>query len=84
MSEPTQTTVLAIQRAVACASPRAWRDLVVADADGGLVTLADWDGGTVTVVTDADVVTGEPVAFHPVADVLAAGERWFSARPAAA
>lgn len=84
MSEPTQTTVLAIQRAVACASPRAWRDLVVATSDRGELTLADWDGRILTVLTDADVAPGEPVAFHPVADVLAAGERWFSARPAAA
>ena len=83
MSEPTRTTVLAIQRAVACASPRAWRDLIVTAADRGEATLADWDGVTVRVLTDASLVPGEPVAFHPVADVLATGERWFSARPAA-
>lgn len=80
MPDPT-TTVLAIQRAVACASPSAWRDLVAVDGAGGLVTLTSLDGAEIVVVTDAEPAPGEPVAFHPVADVLAIGARWFAARP---
>lgn len=80
MPDPT-TTVLAIQRAVACASPGAWRDFVAVDHAGGLLTLAGVDGSTLVVVTDAEPAAGEPVGFHPVADVLAIGDRWFAARP---
>jgi len=80
MSDNTTTGILAIQRVVACASPSGWRDaLVFAVADGSveLLTLA---GELVQVSTDAPIAVGEPVAYHPVAEVLALGAEWYAAR----
>jgi hypothetical protein len=68
--------VLAIQHAVANASPGAWRDAVVVDGGIGTLTLMCMDGEAMQLATSAEVAPGEPVAFHPVAEVLAAsGER---------
>jgi len=80
MSDNTTTRILAIQRVVACASPSGWRDgFVVAVADGSaeLLTL---EGAVVLIATEAPVIVGEPVAYHPVAEVLALGNEWYSAR----
>lgn len=82
MSDNTTTGILAIQRVVACASPSGWRDaLVVAVADGS-VELLTLVGAVVRVGTEAPVNVGEPVAYHPVAEVLALGEDWYPAREA--
>ena len=80
MSDNTTTGILAIQRVVACASPSGWRDaLVVAVADGS-VELATLAGELLQVSTDAPIVIGDPVAYHPVAEVLARGAEWYAAR----
>ena len=81
MPPRTLVDVLPIQEAVAAASPSAWRDgLVTAGADAQLV-LALLDGGTRTLMTRAEPRPGEPVAFHPVAELLAVGGTWYAARP---
>jgi hypothetical protein len=80
MSDNTTTRILAIQRVVACASPSGWRDgFVVAVADGQ-VALATLAGAVVQIATDAPLVVGEPVAYHPVAEVIALGAEWYPAR----
>jgi hypothetical protein len=76
----TTTRILAIQRVMACASPSAWRDAVVVSAVGGAVELVTLDGEAHHVTTFAPVAVGEPVALHPVAEVLALGEDWYPAR----
>jgi hypothetical protein len=73
--------VLPIQRVVATASPTAWRDGLVASAAPGALTVALLDGAPVTLVTRASAAPGEPVAVHPVAEVVAVGGAWYSARP---
>jgi hypothetical protein len=78
----TLVDVLPIQETVASASPSAWRDgLVTAQADARLV-LVLLDGRTRVLTTRAEPVPGEPVAFHPVAELLAVGSTWYAARPA--
>lgn len=78
---PTRVDVLPIQAAVATASPSAWRDgLVVARAPGTL-TVAHLDGSTSLLTTRAAPDPGEPVAVHPVAEVVAIGGVWYAARP---
>lgn len=76
----TTTRILAIQRVMACASPSAWRDGIVASVVDGIVEIATLAGATHTVVTEAPVAVGEPVALHPVAEVLALGDDWYPAR----
>jgi hypothetical protein len=80
MSDNTTTRILAIQRVVACASPSGWRDALVLSvaADGAL--LATLEGDVVQVSTEAPLAVGDPVAYHPVAEVLALGTEWYSAR----
>jgi hypothetical protein len=73
--------VLPIQEAVATASPRAWRDGVVTHREPGVLTVALLDGGWRTLATRADLAVGEPVAVHPVAELVAAGAAWYAARP---
>lgn len=73
--------VLPIQEVVATASPRAWRDGVVAHQEQGVLTVALLDGTWSTLATRADLVIGEPVAVHPVAELVAAGAAWYAARP---
>jgi hypothetical protein len=73
--------VLPIQEAVATASPSAWRDAVVVTSEPGLVSVALLDGATWDLVTGAELAPGEPVAVHRVAEVLAVGPTWYSARP---
>lgn len=72
--------VLPIQEAVATASPRAWRDGIVTHHEPGLLNVALLDGERRTLATRADLALGEPVAIHPVAELVAAGAAWYSAR----
>lgn len=81
MPNPTRFDVLPIQEAVATASPRAWRDGVVTDQGPGQLSVALLDGTSRTLATRADLAVGEPVAIHPVAELLAAGAAWYPARP---
>jgi len=80
----TRNGVLPIQEAVASASPSAWRDGLVASRDQAVVTVVLLDGTVHTLATSAAPEPGEPVAVHPVAEVLAVGGSWFAARPVAA
>jgi hypothetical protein len=80
MSDRTTTGILAIQRAIVSASPSGWRDGIVISAGDGIVEIATLSGENRTVVTDASVNVGDPVALHPVGEVLAAGPDWYSAR----
>lgn len=73
--------VLPIQEAVATASPRAWRDGVVTHWEPGGLTVALLDGAWWTLATRAVLAVGEPVAVHPVAELVAAGAAWYAARP---
>ena len=73
------TGVLAIQHAVANASPGAWRDAIVTRADEGIL-LSCLSGAQLLVASNASVTVGEPVAYHPVAEVLAIGARRYPAR----
>lgn len=85
-----QTTfeVLAIQRCMANANPLAWRDAFVADAPRAEhadtwvdVRFLDGTSGVLRVVgRQVDLAVGEPVAYHPVAEILAAGNLWVTAR----
>jgi hypothetical protein len=75
--------ILDIQRRVASASPSAWRDAFVTAASGGMLTLELFDGSTVRLWShsELDVVVGEPVAWHPVAETVAvAGQHLSAAR----
>lgn len=80
MPNHTPTDVLPIQRAVATASPSAWRDALVVSRAGDALTVAMLDGRVRTLSTLAPAATGEPVAVHPVAEVVAVGDAWYSAR----
>ena len=73
---------------MAAANPIAWRDALVArvagaELDDTQVELAFLDG-TSTVLRvvgpQVDLAVGEPVAYHPVAEILSAGDRWVTAR----
>lgn len=78
------TSVLAIQRVMAGATPSAWRDGIVAEVDGESVVIAFLDGAIARLQIighSAETATGEPVAFHPVAEILSAGGELTTARP---
>ncbi|HWR85517.1 MAG TPA: nuclease [Rhodoglobus sp.] len=76
MTNRSELGVLAIQHVVADASPGAWRDAIVVACMPGSLQLAPLDGGSLVVSTAAEAALGEPVAFHPVAEILSAhGER---------
>jgi hypothetical protein len=77
---PTRIDVLPIQAAVAAASPTAWRDGLVAARERDATTVVLLDGGVRVLSTSAAPEPGEPVAVHPVAEVLAVGGAWYSAR----
>jgi hypothetical protein len=81
VSNRPRIDVLPIQEVVASASPRAWRDGLVASSSPGTVTVALLDGALVTLATRAAPAPGEPVAVHPVAELVAVGGAWYSARP---
>ncbi|WP_199421570.1 nuclease [Actinotalea solisilvae] len=81
MPNPTRIDVLPIQEAVATASPSAWRDGLVVSREPGTITVAHLDGGASTLTTRAAPDPGEPVAVHPVAELVAIGGVWYAARP---
>ena len=83
MPNRTRINLLPIQEAVATASPGAWRDGLVVSREPGTLTVALLDGGATVLVTAAAPAIGEPVAVHPVAEVVALGGAWYSARPVA-
>jgi len=81
MSPITTPTVLPIQRLMAHATPRAWRDGIVVVVEGAAAAIAFLDGSVGLLhAPAADLVPGEPVAYHPVSEILAAGGRWTTAR----
>lgn len=85
MSRTISSTVHPIQRCMAASNPSAWWDGLVVDADGATVTVALLTGATVTlrVVGPAfDIAVGEPVAYHPVAELLSASAILTTARSA--
>lgn len=72
-------SVLAIQERVASASPSAWRDALVTNSGAGWIELApidlaviDGDSLVVWNHDELDLTVGEPIAWHPVAGVIAA------------
>ena len=81
MPNRTRIDLLPIQEAVATASPRAWRDGLVISREAGSITVALLDGGATELTTGAAPAIGEPVAVHLVAEVVAVGSAWYSARP---
>ncbi|MCK6211055.1 nuclease [Georgenia sp. EYE_87] len=81
MLNRTLFDVLPIQEVVANASPSAWRDGLVVSQGPGALTVMLLDGQEGTLVTGATPEVGEPVAIHPVAEVVAVGGTWYSARP---
>lgn len=80
MAIRTSADVLPIQRAVACASPRSWHDALVVASEPGILRVALLDGRELELGTLADLAAGEPVAVHEVAELVAVGDEWFSAR----
>ncbi|WP_082485085.1 nuclease [Microbacterium sp. Leaf151] len=85
MSRTISSTVHPIQRCMAASNPSAWWDGLVVDADGTTVTVALINGATVelqVVGPAVDVAVGEPVAFHPVAELLSASAILTTARAA--
>ena len=80
MSDNTTTRILAIQRAVACASPSGWRDGFVISVADGAIDVATLSGEVERLESDAPATVGGPVAYHPVAEVLALGSEWYPAR----
>ena len=81
MPNRTRIDLLPIQEAVATASPSAWRDGIVISRDPGTISVALLDGGATVLATRAAPAIGEPVAVHLVAEVIALGGAWYSARP---
>lgn len=81
MPNRTRIDLLPIQEAVATASPSDWRDGLVTSREPGTITVALLDGGTTVLATRAAPATGEPVAVHLVAEVVALGGAWYAARP---
>lgn len=81
MPQHTRVDVLPIQEVVASASPSAWRDGLVVEQGDAQVTVALLDGELRVLTTRATPQPGEPVAVHPVAELLAVGDVWYAARP---
>jgi hypothetical protein len=77
----TRSDALPIQQAVATASPSAWQDGLVLCRREETLTVAMLDGRLCALATRAAPAAGEPVAVHPVAELLAVGDLWFAARP---
>ena len=81
----SRTTILPIQRLMATAAPAAWRDGIVVETRAADAVVLFLDGSITQLrVADADGVlsVGEPVAHHPVAEILSAGGRQTTARVA--
>lgn len=73
--------VLPVQRAVATASPSFWRDLLVVASSDGRIDAIGFDGARLSFRTSAPLSVGEPIAVHPIAEVVALGTQQYSARP---
>ncbi len=84
MSRTISSTVHPIQRCMAASNPSAWWDGLVVDADGATVTVALLNGDAqLRVVGPAvDISVGEPVAYHPVAELFSASAILTTARTA--
>lgn len=85
MSRTISSTVHPIQRCMAASNPSAWWDGLVVDADGATLTVALLNGAIaqLRVVGPAvDISMGEPVAYHPVAELLSASAILTTARTA--
>lgn len=80
MPHSARIDVLPIQEVVASASPSAWRDGLVQDQGDAQVTVVLLDGEVRVLTTRATPQPGEPVAVHPVAELLAVGGVWYAAR----
>jgi len=88
MNRQTTFEVSAIQRCMAVANPLAWCDAIVAVVSGtafdetrfGLAFLDGTSAVLRVVGPQVDLAVGEPVAYHPVAEILSAGDRWVTAR----
>ena len=81
MSGRAGHTLLAAQRTVAAASPSFWRDGVVVSSDAAGLTVALLDGALIRLWNHAvSVEAGAPVAWHPVAETLAANGELHSVR----
>lgn len=85
MSRTMSSTVHPIQRCMAASNPSAWWDGLVTEADGSTATVALLNGTTVQlriVGPAVDIAVGEPVAYHPVAELLSASAIITTARAA--
>jgi len=85
MSRTISSTVHPIQRCMAASNPSAWWDGLVVDADGATTIVALLNGTTVKlriVGPAVDIAAGEPVAYHPVAELLSAATVVTTARVA--
>lgn len=85
MSRTISSTVLPIQQAMAAANPSGWLDGFVTDESRTEVTIALLQGATLrlrVVGPAVELVAGEPVAYHPVAELLSASRITTTARPA--
>ena len=85
MSRTISSTVHPIQRCMAASNPSAWWDGLVLEADGSTATVALLNGTTVQlriVGPAVGIAVGEPVAYHPVAELLSASVIITTARAA--
>ncbi len=85
MSRTISSTVHPIQRCMAASNPSAWWDGLVIEADGSTATVALLNGSMVQlrIVGPAIyIAVGEPVAYHPVAELLSASAIITTARTA--
>lgn len=85
MSRTISSTVHPIQRCMAASNPSAWWDGLVLEADGSTATVVLLNGSTVQlriVGPAVDIAVGEPVAYHPVAELLSASAIITTARAA--
>lgn len=85
MSRTISSTVLPIQRTMAGATPSAWQDGLVVEVADRELTVVFLDGSVtrLRVVGPAvELVAGEPVAYHPVAEILDATRLATTARAA--
>lgn len=76
MSTQLDASVLPVQQMMASANPSRWEDGFVLEASGDSLVVATLAGATkeLRVVGRAvELVAGEPVAYHPVAELLQAG-----------
>ena len=75
--------LLPIQRMLADANPLGWRDGFVQRVEDDAVTVMFMDGAVQrlrVVGPAAELVAGEPVAYHPVAEVFHCGRFTTTAR----